>query len=88
MGTSAMPRPQLISLLDGAGWGVVRDRIIRGLCHDLNGRVNSVSNIGFLMEGGGTPWSEVKGIMDDEVVRFEGIRFRFWLTNHFNLVRF
>jgi hypothetical protein len=66
-----MPRSALLRLLDEAGWNVVRDRIIRGICHDLNGRANAVSNIGFLMEGGETPWPDVEGIVEGELQRLD-----------------
>jgi len=71
MAVSPELRSSLISKLDVAGWPVVADRIIYGLCHDLNGRANSLSNLAYLMTSEGNAWEEVSSVVEEEVTRLE-----------------
>jgi hypothetical protein len=61
----------LISKLDLAGWPVVADRVTHGLCHELNGRANSLSNLAYLMTSEGSAWEEVSSVVGEEVSKLE-----------------
>jgi hypothetical protein len=50
---------------------VVADRIIHGVCHDLNGRANSLSNLAYLVTSEGSAWEEVGSVVEEEVARLE-----------------
>lgn len=67
------PRSPLLWKLESAGWSIVADRIIRGICHDLNGRTNSLSNLAYLLGAGGSPWSEVDSVVEEEVSRLDAV---------------
>lgn len=73
MTRTEFPRSPLLPKLESAGWSIVSDRIIRGICHDLNGRTNSLSNLAYLLGEGGSPWSDVDSVIEDEVSRLESV---------------
>ena len=75
MSDSPSPDRLLVRKLDQAGWPLVADRVIRGLCHDLNGRLYSLSNLTYLLNSGGGDWSGVSSVVEEEVTRLgEAVR--------------
>ena len=75
MSDSPSPDRLLVRKLDQAGWTLVADRVIRGLCHDLNGRLYSLSNLTYLLNSGGGDWSGVSSVVEEEVTRLgEAVR--------------
>lgn len=68
------PHEFAVQRLDEAGWILVADRLIHGLCHDLNGRAGSISSLIYLLDSGEEPTS-VTAILEEESLRLEeGIR--------------
>jgi hypothetical protein len=57
--------------LNDAGWSLVADRIIRGICHDLNGRINSLSSLSYLLDTGSGDWGRVGPVFVEELERTE-----------------
>ena len=49
--TSAQPHPSL-SALEDAGWGALSDRLVAGLCHELNGRSSAMYGLAELAKSG------------------------------------
>jgi len=66
-----MPRSPWISSLDQAGWGLISDRIIHGLCHDLSGRAGSISGLTFLLESQDGGASSVLPFLNEELAQLE-----------------
>lgn len=56
--------------LDEAGWILLADRLIRGICHDLNGRSGSISSVAHLLDLGEVPTSII-AILEQESRRLE-----------------
>ncbi len=82
MSDSPSPDRLLVRKLDQAGWTLVADRVIRGLCHDLNGRLYSLSNLTYLLNSGGGDWSGVSSVVEEEVTRLgEAVRLLRLLPN-------
>jgi hypothetical protein len=50
--TDGKPPTTAGALLESAGWSALLDRIIRGVCHDLNSRVSSLMAVTQLMQLG------------------------------------
>ncbi len=73
--TTVLPFDQsLVRRLDGAGWPTLADRVIRGLCHDFNGRTNTLSSLLYLLESGREGDPSAAGLMTtfrEEVERLE-----------------
>jgi signal transduction histidine kinase len=69
------PRQLAIQHLVEAGWLFLADRLIHGICHDLNGRSGSISSLAYLLNAGEEPAS-VTAIMEEESHRLEeNVRF-------------
>jgi len=71
MTVSPSTESTLLRRLDRAGWPRVMDRVVRGICHDLNGRAYSLSSIGFLLSSGDESWPKLGAMMEEELRRLE-----------------
>lgn len=71
MSTTPYSRQALVRTLDEAGWPVVADRVIRGICHDLNGRINSLTSLSYLLSTGSGEWAKVGPVVEEELKRAE-----------------
>jgi hypothetical protein len=67
MTTISDPRQALIRAIDEAGWSSVAERVIRGICHDLNGRINSMTSLTYLLNTGSMEWPKVGPMVEDEL---------------------
>ncbi len=67
MTTDDYPPTTAGSLLESAGWSALVDRIIRGVCHDLNSRVSSLMAVTQLMQLG----EPVPEAFQDETAKLE-----------------
>jgi hypothetical protein len=50
---------------------MVADRVIRGICHDLNGRINSLTSLSYLLSTGSGEWSRVGPVVEEELEKAE-----------------
>jgi hypothetical protein len=66
----APTRNTLLKRLDEAGWPLVVESVISGVCHDLNGRVNSLASLTYLLNSGGE-WAKSSGVVEEELQRLE-----------------
>lgn len=64
------PHEFAVQRLDEAGWILVADRLIHGICHDLNGRAGSISSLIYLLDSGEEPTS-VTAILEEESLKLE-----------------
>ena len=64
------PHEFAVQRLDEAGWILLADRLIHGLCHDLNGRAGSISSLVYLLDSGEEPTS-VTAILEEESLKLE-----------------
>lgn len=71
MDSISTPRAPWIQPLDRAGWSRIADRVIHGLCHDLNGRAGSLSGLSFLLESQTGDTSSVLPFLDQELAQLE-----------------
>ncbi len=46
---------------------MVADRVIRGICHDLNGRINSLTSLSYLLNTGNKEWARVGPLVEEEL---------------------
>lgn len=68
---SQIPSQKRLQCLAQAGWSDVSDRILAGLCHDLNGRVTSLAGMVQLLQLDEDSAS-MSPFLDQEVSRLEG----------------
>jgi len=66
-----IPREDWIPALSKAGWDLVQDRIVRGLCHDLSGRGSSLGGLSFLLESEPADLGPVVSHMGEELEHLE-----------------
>jgi hypothetical protein len=64
-------RDTLLKQLDEAGWTLVADRIVRGICHDINGRVNTLTSLSYLMDSVSGGWAKVGSTVQEELAGLE-----------------
>jgi len=64
-------RRVLLRALDQAGWTRLADSLVRGICHDLNGRANGLSNTSFLLSSGKGPPPDLGANLASEVDALE-----------------
>jgi hypothetical protein len=67
MTTASDPRQALLRTIDEAGWPMVAERVIRGICHDLNGRINSLMSLSYLLNSGSMKWDKVGPMVEEEL---------------------
>ncbi len=66
---TAHPPAAALRKLDEAGWARVADRLLHGLCHDLNGLGSSVAWASYLLEGGDGGADTVPSLLGREAQR-------------------
>ena len=67
MTTASDPRQTLLRTLEEAGWSLAAERIIRGICHDLNGRINSLMSLSYLLNTGSMKWDKVGPMVEEDL---------------------
>ena len=68
-----VPRASWIQPLDRAGWSQIADRVLHGLCHDINGRAGSLSGLTFLLESQDGEASSVLPFLNQELAQLEEV---------------
>ena len=67
METSPTNREPWIPALSRAGWELVVDRVIHGLCHDFTGRASALRGLHYLMEEGDPDAATLTPLLAQEV---------------------
>lgn len=71
MSTVPYSRKALVRIIHEAGWPMVADRVVLGVCHDLNGRFNSLSSLSYLLSTGSREWDGAGPVVEEELKRAE-----------------
>lgn len=50
---------------------MVVDQVIRGICHDLNGRIHSLTSLSYLLSTGSGEWARVGPAVEDDLENLE-----------------